>query len=84
MYTMELLVVNMRSDALRWQKVWNGPNMPAHKYAMSVDWSKYKYTALLMPGIGPECFDENLSPMSKLYLRMLQSTGGRALLRLLL
>lgn len=73
----ELLDVNLRDDALRWNKVWNGVNKPAREYMKDVDWSKYKYSAILVPGEGPERLDEPLSPMGKLRLRIARKSFER-------
>lgn len=61
----ELLDGNLRPDALRWKKVWNGANVPARQFVKKIDWSDYDYAAILVPGEGPERLDEPLSPTGK-------------------
>jgi hypothetical protein len=61
-----LLDVNDRDEAIRFEPLDTGENAPAIRAAAAIDWSKYRYTAIIVPGAGPEDPDMPLSPGGKL------------------
>ncbi|MBW6529086.1 YdcF family protein [Sphingomonas sp. RHCKR7] len=82
-----LLQVNDRTDAVRAD---TGLDAPARRRAPALDWSRYRYTALIVTGVGPEVPDMPLSPGGLYHVRLAAEryaagdaaliivTGGRA------
>ncbi|CAI9121881.1 YdcF family protein [Brytella acorum] len=58
-----LLDVNNRMDAIRFSDLWNRWNAPALEFAHHLNWKSYPYTAIIVPGEGPE---EPRTPLSAL------------------
>lgn len=48
-----LLAVNKRDEAGRFEPL-EGENAPALKKLPSIQWNKYRYSAIVVPGLGPE------------------------------
>ncbi|WP_404333893.1 YdcF family protein [Sphingomonas sp. MMS12-HWE2-04] len=79
-----------RTDAIGFEPLMRGPNGPAMKRATSLDWGRYRYSAMIVTGVGPEVSDMPLSPYGKYHLRLAANrfaqgdipfiivTGGRA------
>ncbi|NVN10714.1 YdcF family protein [Nguyenibacter vanlangensis] len=63
-----LLDADDRLDALRFAPLWKTENGGAVRRARRLDWRAYPYSAILVPGEGPEQPDEPLSPLAKLRL----------------
>ncbi|MET0310012.1 MAG: YdcF family protein [Sphingomonas sp.] len=61
-----LLEVNDRTEAITFEPLDEGENAAAIRAAAKIDWSKYRYTAIIVPGAGPEDPDTPLSPGGKL------------------
>lgn len=61
-----LLDVNDRTEAITFEPLNAGENAAAIRAAATIDWSKYRYTAIIVPGAGPEDPDTPLSPGGKL------------------
>ena len=61
-----LLDVNDRTEAITFEPLDAGENAAAIHAAAKIDWSKYRYTAIIVPGAGPEDPDMPLSPGGKL------------------
>jgi hypothetical protein len=59
-----------RDDAARYRPLDATENRAAMRRARHVDWRRYRYTAIIVPGIGPETLDLPLSPLGKLNVRM--------------
>lgn len=60
-----LLDVNDRTEAVTFEPLDRGENAAAIRAAGAIDWSKYPYTAIIVPGVGPEDPDTPLSPGGK-------------------
>lgn len=51
---LKALAINGRDEAARYEPLTAGLNAAAFAAAQHTDWSKYPYTAILVPGFGPE------------------------------
>lgn len=65
-----LLDVHGRNDAAAYEPIDQGMNAAASMRARTIDWGRYRYTAIIVPGIGPDDLSTPLSPKSKLHVRM--------------
>jgi hypothetical protein len=54
-----------RLDAIRFGPLARGENAAAFARARHIDWARYRYTAIIVPGIGPEDPDTPLSAGGK-------------------
>ncbi|WP_030538616.1 YdcF family protein [Sphingobium sp. DC-2] len=89
-YALALLDVSDRTDAIGYEPLTGGANAPAMARAKSLDWSRYRFSAMILTGVGPETDGMPLSPYGKYHLRLAASrfargdipfiivTGGRA------
>lgn len=66
--SLQLLDVNRRDEAARFEPMEQKENMAAFKRVSKVDWDKYPYALILVPGQGPEEKEVVLSPKAKLVL----------------
>lgn len=67
---MTLLDVNDRTNAVWFKDLWQQQNAGALALSHHIQWDNYKYSAILVPGMGPELTDEPLSPQSKMRLNI--------------
>lgn len=65
-----LLDVNDRTEAVTFEPLDDGENAAAIRVAATIDWSHYRYTAIIVPGAGPEDPDTPLSPGGKLRIAL--------------
>jgi hypothetical protein len=65
-FCLELLKANQRDEAARFEPMEQGENRAAASYLKKVNWSKYRYAAILVPGMGPDTVGIPLSPMGRL------------------
>ena len=89
-YALALLDVSDRTDAIGYEPLIGGANAPAMARAKTLDWSRYRYSAMIVTGVGPETDGMPLSPYGKYHLRLAANrfargdipfiiiTGGRA------
>jgi hypothetical protein len=89
-YALGLLDVSDRIDAIGYEPLTGGVNAEAMARATTMDWSRYRFSAMILTGVGPEVEDVPLSPYGKYHLRLAASrfaqgdipfiivTGGRA------
>jgi hypothetical protein len=63
-----LLDANRRDEAGRFEPMERGENRAAFRRVGSVDWNRYPYSVILVPGEGPDEHDVRLSPVGKLRL----------------
>jgi hypothetical protein len=89
-YTLALLDVSDRTDAIGYEPLTGGANAPAMARAKTLDWRRYRFTAMILTGVGPEISGMPLSPYGKYHLRLAADrfaqgdipfiivTGGRA------
>ena len=69
-FALSLLDGSTRTDAVAHLPLDEGLNAGAFAHARRTDWGKYRYTALIVTGIGPELADMPLSPGGKYHLRL--------------
>jgi hypothetical protein len=67
-FALYLLKINRRDEAQRFEPLSTGENAAAVARIPEVDWSKYPYSVVLIPGIGPENPNAPLSPMGVLHV----------------
>ncbi|MGF7152135.1 hypothetical protein FHS96_005804 [Sphingomonas zeicaulis] len=89
-YALALLDVSDRTDAIGFEPLTGGTNAPAAARARRIDWNRFRYSALIVTGVGPEVEGMPLSPFGKYHLRLAANrfaagdapfiivTGGRA------
>lgn len=89
-YALALLDVSDRTDAIGHEPLSSGANAAAMARAKTLDWKRYRYSAMIVTGVGPEIEGEPLSPFGKYHLRLAAQrfaqgdiafilvTGGRA------
>lgn len=89
-YALALLDVSDRTDAIGYEPLTGGANAPAMARAKTIDWSRYRFSAMILTGVGPEIDGMPLSPYGKYHLRLAANrfaqgdipfiiiTGGRA------
>lgn len=89
-YALALLDVSDRTDAIGHEPLTGGANAAAVARAKALDWHRYRYSAMIVTGVGPEIEGEPLSPFGKYHLRLavrrfaqgdiafILVTGGRA------
>ena len=69
-FATEMLIANRRDEAGRHEPMELGVNAGAYRRARSLNWTKFPYTVLLVPGYGPEEPGVSLSPIGKLALQL--------------
>ena len=67
-FSIGLLEANQRDEAGRLEPLETGENAAPLARLKSIDWSRYSYAAILVPGMGPELPGVPLSPMGRLRL----------------
>jgi hypothetical protein len=89
-FALALLDVSDRTDAIGFDPLMGGLNAAATKRARSLDWKRWRYSAMIVTGVGPETPDAALSPFGKYHVRLAADrfargdialiivTGGRA------
>ena len=65
-FALKLLEINHRDDAARHEPLEKTLNAEVLRRIPSIAWSKYPYTAILLPGYGPDRPSWPLSPQSRL------------------
>ena len=64
-YALELLAINGRDEAGRHEPMAAGVNAAAVHRIPTIDWRRYPYTVIVVPGYGPEKPDVALSPQGR-------------------
>lgn len=66
-FAVELLVMNQRDEAGRFEPLELGENAAAVRRlkSNSIDWNKYPYSAIVVPGRGPDVSELRLSPLGR-------------------
>lgn len=89
-FALALLDGSDRTDAIGFEPLLKGANEAAVARARTLEWSRYRYSAMIVTGVGPEVPDMRLSPYGKYHLRLAADrfaagdvpiiivTGGRA------
>lgn len=65
-----LIDVNNRLDAIAFEPIHEGLNSEAFQHARKLDWSRYRYTAIIVLGAGPEDLLTPLSARGKLHVKV--------------
>ena len=65
-----LIDVNDRLDAIAFEPLNGGLNSGAFQHARTLDWSHYRYTAIIVLGAGPEDLLTPLSARGKLHVKV--------------
>lgn len=78
-FAVDLLDANDRNDVLRFRKLWCEENKPALDRARRLDWSKYRFSAVVILGGGPDTYDDPLSPLGKLRIEMALSEYNKGI-----
>ena len=65
-----LLEANQRDESARFEPMEKDVNAPGLRHLARVEWSKYRYSAIMVPGIGPDLPNVSLSPMGLLHVRV--------------
>ncbi len=60
--SLKILLMNGRDEAIRYEPLEKGWNKGAVKQLAKTDWQKYKYSVILVPGLGPEEVGLRLDP----------------------
>jgi len=68
-----LIDVNERPDAVAFEPLDQAHNAAALARSRGIDWKRYKYTAIIIPGVGPENPAIPLSARGKLHLQLAAS-----------
>ena len=61
-FVLDLMMVNRRDEAGRFEPMETGENAAAFRRAKSVEWSRYPYTVIVVPGSGNDRPGVRLSP----------------------
>lgn len=64
-----LLEANERDEAARFEPMEADANAAALRHLPSIDWKSYRYSVIMIPGIGPDLPGVSLSPMGLLHAR---------------
>ncbi len=67
---LDTLYMNDRDEPARMEPLDKGENAAAIAYAKTIDWTKWEYPVLLIPGRSPVLKDNPLSPEAKMKLRL--------------
>lgn len=68
--TLKALEINGRDEALRYEPLSNGSNKQPFGRIHNINWGKYKYSVILVPGQGPEKPGLSLDPIGKYRLNL--------------
>lgn len=89
-YAIALLDGSDRTDAIGYEPLTGGANATAMARTKTLDWSRYRFSTMILTGVGPEVDGMPLSPYGKYHLRLAANrfaqgdiafiivTGGRA------
>lgn len=69
-FALALLDGSDRTDAIDHEPLLGGLNAAAVKRAATLNWKRFRYSALIVTGVGPEMEGMPLSPLGKYHLRL--------------
>jgi len=69
-FSLRLLQLNSRDEAGRFWPLDSGENAASLERTRSIEWSKYAYSVILVPGEGPEMPNVPLSPIGRERVRL--------------
>ena len=64
-FALDLLRANWRDEASRFEPLATGENRAAFRRVSTVDWKRYRYTAIVVPGSGTDRVEQALSPWGR-------------------
>jgi len=67
---LDLLLINQRDEMVRHEPLAQGENRAAYERAARLDWTKFAYTAIVVPGSGTGDNERDLSAQGALRVRM--------------
>ncbi|MEI7933254.1 MAG: YdcF family protein, partial [Alphaproteobacteria bacterium] len=67
---LDLLLINQRDEMVRYEPLAQGENRLAYARAANLDWTKFVYTAIVVPGEGTNDSEKGLSAIGALRVRM--------------
>jgi hypothetical protein len=76
-FALALLDTHDRTDAVGFEPLAGGLNAAAMARAKGLDWSRYRYSAMIIPGSGPEVPEMPLSQVGKLHVRLAANRFAR-------
>jgi hypothetical protein len=65
-----VLDANRRDEAARFEPLHEGENAAAYRRVAATDWARFPYSAILVPGAGPDRPDVALDPWAKMRLEL--------------
>ena len=65
-FAIELMMFNNRDEAGRFEPMEAGENAAAYRRVKSIDWNRYPYTAIVVPGSGNDRPGMHMSPYGRL------------------
>ncbi len=68
-FALRAIEVNERNRAADYEPMQSGCNKPAYQRIKTVKWADFKYSLILVPGEGPEVYDQPISPIGMLRCR---------------
>jgi DUF218 domain len=68
-YALRALELNERNRAADYEPMTSKCNKAAYDRIKSIKWADYKYSVILVPGEGPEIYDQAISPIGMLRCR---------------
>ena len=79
-FALELMTLNDRNEAGRFEPMETGENAAAYRRVRTIQWSRYPYTAIVVPGSGNDRPGVHLSPAGKLRdeIAVQRFRGGKA------
>jgi len=63
---MQLMAINERDESARYEPLESGENQKAVQRIKRIKWQKYPYSAILVPGEGPDIASVQLAPAGKM------------------
>lgn len=69
-YALQFLEVNERHEAADYEPMVSTVNKAAFERVKKIDWNKFRYTLILVPGAGPDTYDRALSEGGMLRCRV--------------
>lgn len=66
----DLLGLNQRDEAARYEPLETGANAAAYGKARGLDWKRFRYTAVVVPGAGTDAIETGLSSVGALRVRL--------------
>ena len=67
---LDMLLINQRDEMVRFEPLERGENRAAYERAGKLDWSKFTYTAIVVPGSGTGDNERDLSAQGALRVRL--------------